>query len=97
MGYSGFTGTFRPQAVITAFEKLATGMTSEPAGKHGDLPVRHGDRDGARVINRERVRMGHPTVGMVEFFGGDAPKQVTMSRARQDTANFRADVEVAKQ
>lgn len=98
VGYSGFTGNFSPNAVITAFGTLATGVTSEPAGKHGGL-LSCGTvtaTSPASSTGTACVWATPTTVGMVEFFGGGALEQVTMSKAGQDTASFRADVETLK-
>lgn len=98
IGYSGFTGTFSPNAVITAFGALATGVTSEPAGKHGGL-LSCGTvtaTSPASSTGTACVWATSTTVGMVEYFGGGALEHVTMSKAGQDTANFRADVETLK-
>lgn len=98
IGYAGFTGTFSPNAVITAFRTLATGVASEPAGKHGGL-LSCGTvtaTSPASSTGTGCVWATPTTVGMVEFFGSGALEQVTMSKAGQDTANFRADVETVK-
>ena len=98
VGYAGFTGTFSPKTVITAFGTLATGVASEPAGKHGGL-LSCGTvtaTSPASSTGTACVWATPTTVGMVEYFGSGALEQVTMSKAGQDTANFRADVETLK-
>ena len=98
LGYSGFTGTFTPQVVINAFGMMATGVASEPAGKHGGL-LSCGtvtETSPAPSTGTACVWATPTTIALVEFFGADALEQVTMSRAGQDAANFRADVEVPK-
>lgn len=98
IGYAGFTGTFSPNAVITAFGTLATGLASQPAGQHGGL-LSCGTvtaTSPASSTGTACVWATPTTVGMAEFFSGGALEQVTMSRAGQDTANFRSGVETLK-
>jgi hypothetical protein len=96
IGYVGFTGSFSPASVMDAFGKIADSVSSEPSGSHGGkmscgLMSANSGPSGTVCVWATTT-----SLGMVGFFGGDAPEHVTSTRAGEDTAKLRGDAEVAK-
>jgi hypothetical protein len=100
LGYAGYTGTFTPAAVLSAFRAGASDVTTEPAGPHGgDLAcgeVTASAASGTASPGTACVWATTTTVGMVEFFGGAALETVPHAKAGADTLKFRDDVETLK-
>jgi cytoskeletal protein RodZ len=100
LGYSGYTGTFSPAAVISAFKAGASSATTEAAGPHGGElacgEVTATAASGAATPGTACVWATTTTVGMVEFFAGSDLETVLHSKADSDTLKFRADVETLK-
>jgi hypothetical protein len=97
IGYVGFTGTFAPASVMTAFRTLASNVSSEPAGAHGGKlacgKMRADNGTGGTVC----LWATTTSLGMVGFYGSGAPEQVLSVKAGEDTVKLRGNVEVAKQ
>jgi hypothetical protein len=100
LGYAGYTGTFSPAAVLAAFKKDASNVTTEAAGPHGGVLA-----CGEVTVTSPTATSGTAcawatttTVGMVEFYGngGGALEAVLHAKAGADTAKFRASVEATK-
>jgi hypothetical protein len=100
LGYAGYTGTFKPAAVLTAFQAGASDVTTEAAGPHGgDLAcgeVSATAAGGTASPGTACVWATATTVGMVEFFGGSDLETVPHAKAAADTLKFRDDVETLK-
>jgi hypothetical protein len=100
LGYAGYTGTFRPAAVLSAFKAGASNATTEPVGPHGgDLAcgeVTATSASGTAIAGTACVWATATTVGMVEFFGGAVLETVPHGKAGADTLKFRDGVETLK-
>ncbi|MCW2934184.1 MAG: hypothetical protein JWM19_5146 [Actinomycetia bacterium] len=100
LGYAGYTGTFSPAAVLTAFEAGASNATTEPVGPHGGKlacgEVTATSAGGTAIPGTACVWATTTTVGMVEFFASDVLETVPHAKAGTDTLKFRADVETLK-
>jgi len=100
LGYAGYTGTFSPAAVLSAFQAGASSVTTEPAGPHGGElacgEVSATAASGAASPGTACVWATTTTVGMVEFFGGSELETVPHAKAGADTLKFRDDVETLK-
>jgi hypothetical protein len=101
LGYTGYTGTFTPAAVISAFDAAAKNVTAESAGPHGgemacgELTAATGSGTAASGTADACVWATTTTIGMVEFFGGGVPENVMVAKAGADTLSFRDSVETA--
>jgi hypothetical protein len=97
LGYAGYTGTFSPTAVLSAFTAGAGDVTTESAGPHGGKlacgEVTASAASGSASPGTACVWATATTVGMVEFFAGDDLEIVPHAKAASDTLNFRDDVE----
>ena len=100
LGYAGYTGTFSPAAVLSAFRAGAGNVTTESAGPHGgDLAcgeVSATAASGTASPGTACVWATTTTVGMVEFFGGTNLETVPHAKAAADTLKFRDNVETLK-
>jgi hypothetical protein len=100
LGYTGYTGTFSPAAVLAAFKAGASNVTTEPAGPHGGElacgEVTASAASGTAAPGTACVWATTTTVGMVEFFGGGNLETVSHAKASLDTLKFRDDVETTK-
>jgi hypothetical protein len=100
LGYAGYTGTFSPAAVVSAFEAGAKNVTTESAGPHGGElacgEVTAATASGTATPGTACVWTTTTTVGMVEFFGGGLLETVPHAKAASDTLKFRDDVETPK-
>jgi hypothetical protein len=100
LGYAGYTGTFSPAAVLSAFKAGAGNVTTEPAGPHGGElacgEVTAAGASGTAVPGTACVWATTTTVGMVEFFAGGSLETVPHAKAGADTLKFRNNVETLK-
>jgi hypothetical protein len=100
LGYTGYTGTFSPAAVVSAFKAGTSSATTEAAGPHGGElacgEVTATAASGTATPGTACVWATTTTVGMVEFFAGSDLETVLHSKADSDTRKFRADVETLK-
>lgn len=100
LGYAGYTGTFSPAAVLSAFKAGTSNATTEPVGPHGGElacgEVTATSASGTAIAGTACVWATTTTVGMVEFFGSDVLETVPHAKAGTDTLKFRAGVETLK-
>jgi hypothetical protein len=100
LGFTGYTGTFSPAAVVSAFKAGTSSATTEAAGPHGGElacgEVTATAASGTATPGTACVWATTTTLGMVEFFAGGDLETVLHSKADLDTLKFRADVETLK-
>jgi hypothetical protein len=97
LGYAGYTGTFSPAAVLSAFKAGSSNATTEPTGPHGgQMACGEVTATGTTAPGTACVWATTTTIGMVEFFGSGVLETVPHAKASADTLKFRADVETLK-
>ena len=96
IGYVGFTGTFDPASVMTAFAKIADNVASEPAGGHGGKLACGGMSADNGPSGTVCVWATKSSLGMAGFFGNTMPEHVLSAKAGEDTVKLRGDVEISR-